>query len=109
MIHKSKAIKSLVPDAIFSECEGVVDWQSPELTQPTEAEINAEITRLEVLEPMHLLRRERSRRLVVSDWSQGEDVPLPIKNSYKTYRQELRDITNTYTSLEDVVWPEKPE
>lgn len=25
------------------------------------------------------------------------------------YRQALRDITDTYSSLEDVVWPEKPE
>jgi hypothetical protein len=25
------------------------------------------------------------------------------------YRQALRDITDTYTSLEDVVWPTKPE
>lgn len=24
------------------------------------------------------------------------------------YRQALRDITNTYTSLDDVVWPTKP-
>jgi hypothetical protein len=27
----------------------------------------------------------------------------------RAYRQALRDITDTYTSLEDVVWPEKPE
>jgi hypothetical protein len=26
-----------------------------------------------------------------------------------TYRQALRDITQTYTSLSDVIWPEKPE
>jgi hypothetical protein len=26
-----------------------------------------------------------------------------------TYRQALRDITETYTSLDDVVWPTKPE
>jgi hypothetical protein len=25
------------------------------------------------------------------------------------YRQALRDITNTYSSLDDVVWPVKPE
>ena len=109
MIRKSKAIKSLVPGAVFSECEGVVDWQSSELTEPTESEINAEIVRLEALEPMVLLRRERDKRLVASDWSQGEDVPSAIKNSYKTYRQALRDITVSYTSLEDAVWPTKPE
>ena len=25
------------------------------------------------------------------------------------YRQSLRDSTDTYSSLDDVVWPEKPE
>jgi len=25
------------------------------------------------------------------------------------YRQALRDITETYTSLDDVVWPEEPQ
>ena len=27
---------------------------------------------------------------------------------WKKYRQELRDITNTYKSLEDVKWPTAP-
>ena len=35
----------------------------------------------------------------------GESVP----EEWVTYRQALRDITESYTSLEDVVWPTKPE
>ncbi|PTO98863.1 hypothetical protein CWO17_20400 [Vibrio sp. 10N.286.45.A3] len=27
---------------------------------------------------------------------------------YRQYRQQLRDITRTYTTLKDVVWPQKP-
>lgn len=27
---------------------------------------------------------------------------------YRQYRQQLRDITQTYTTLKDVVWPQKP-
>ena len=104
----STAIKSLVPDAVFSEAYGVVDWQSSDLTQPSESEINDEISRLNTLEPMKLLRKERDRLLVKSDWSQGEDVPSAIKTPYQTYRQALRDITDTYTTLESVVWPTKP-
>jgi hypothetical protein len=34
----------------------------------------------------------------------GTNIPA----AWKTYRQSLRDITDTYTSLDDVVWPEKP-
>ncbi|CAM2985667.1 phage tail assembly chaperone [Vibrio neptunius] len=27
---------------------------------------------------------------------------------YRQYRQALRDITQTYNNLDDVVWPQKP-
>lgn len=55
------------------------------------------------------LRVERNRRLVDCDWTQGDDVPDSIKLPYQTYRQALRDITTNYTTLGNVVWPEKPE
>tara|TARA_B100000900_G_scaffold382663_1_gene370010 strand:- start:223 stop:507 length:285 start_codon:yes stop_codon:yes gene_type:complete len=56
------------------------------------------------------LREERNRLLAETDWlivmhkEKGTNIPT----AWKTYRQELRDITNDYTSLDDVVWPEKP-
>ena len=55
------------------------------------------------------LRAERDLRLANCDWAGSYDVPDSIKAVYAPYRQALRDITDTYTSLEDVVWPEKPE
>ncbi len=54
------------------------------------------------------LRRERNKLLVESDWTQLPDVPEELKNSWQSYRQALRDITNTYSSLRDVVWPTQP-
>jgi len=54
------------------------------------------------------LRDERNRLLVESDWTQLPDVPEATKNAWQTYRQELRDITKTYQSLDTVVWPTKP-
>tara|TARA_R100001443_G_C3353124_1_gene177282 strand:- start:47 stop:430 length:384 start_codon:yes stop_codon:yes gene_type:complete len=54
------------------------------------------------------LRNERNRLLVESDWTQLPDVPEATKNAWQTYRQELRDITKTYQSLDTVVWPTKP-
>ncbi len=32
-----------------------------------------------------------------------------MSDTRTAYRQSLRDITTTYTSLDDVVWPTKPE
>lgn len=54
------------------------------------------------------LRRERNKLLVESDWTQLPDVPEELKISWQSYRQALRDITNTYSSLRDVVWPTEP-
>lgn len=57
---------------------------------------------------LNQLRTARNAKLAECDWTQGEDVPAAIKSAWTTYRQALRDITNTYSSVDDVVWPEKP-
>lgn len=106
-VTKSTAIQSLVPEAVFSESDGVVNWQC-DLQQPSDQQVQDEITRLNGLEPLRLLRQERDRRLKKTDWVAGEDVPQSIKDAYFPYRQALRDITDTYTSLDDVVWPDAP-
>ena len=53
------------------------------------------------------LRFERNRLLAETDWWMMPDRTATAEQI--AYRQALRDITDTYTSLEDVVWPEKPE
>ena len=57
------------------------------------------------------LRAMRNHLLIETDWTQGADSPLTDsqKTSWATYRQSLRDITKTATSLDDVKWPTKPE
>lgn len=54
------------------------------------------------------LRRERNKLLEKTDWTQLPDVPQATRDAWSTYRQALRDITETYSNLEDVVWPTKP-
>jgi hypothetical protein len=49
MISKLEAILSINP---LSECtirDGVIEWLSPEIPQPTDAEITQEITRLQAI------------------------------------------------------------
>jgi hypothetical protein len=58
-------------------------------------------------EKMAYLRNERNRRLAETDWWASSDLTMTAEQT--AYRQALRDITQTYTSLEDVVWPTKPE
>ena len=60
---------------------------------------------------MEDLRAMRNQMLTDTDWTQGADSPLTDsqKTSWATYRQSLRDITDSATSLDDVTWPTKPE
>jgi len=66
-------------------------------------------TRIEDEKIVHL-RKARNVKLVETDWvvTMHKELGTNIPTAMKTYRQALRDITNTYTSLDDVVWPEKP-
>lgn len=41
---------------------------------------------------IEMVKAERDRILLSSDWSQLSDVPQQIKDSYITYRQALRDL-----------------
>ena len=52
------------------------------------------------------LRELRTQKLQATDWWAVGDREMTQEQ--KDYRQALRDITNTYSSLEDVVWPDKP-
>lgn len=71
------------------------------------------IKKVELIEQQKLidLRAERDKRLQEVDYitlrSYSQGVPVP--EEWANYQQSLRDITDTYESLEDVVWPTKPE
>lgn len=55
----------------------------------------------------HKLREERTIKLAESDWTQLSDSPVN-KEEWATYRQALRDITDTTTDPFNVVWPNPP-
>ena len=54
------------------------------------------------------LRMQRNNKLRNSDWTQNRDVVLSNDSEWATYRQALRDITNTYQNVDDAVWPTEP-
>ena len=77
--------------------------------KPTEEQIQAKIQELQITEPMRLLRLERNRRLVETDWMALGDVTMT--DAWKTYRQALRDITTqtpTDDALSNITFPTKP-
>lgn len=69
-------------------------------------DVAAKRDELVAAEPMRLLRVERDRKLTETDWWAVADRTMTAEQT--AYRQALRDITTSATSLDDVVWPTKP-
>ena len=114
---KTMAVASLRPYTKWSwsgEDYSGFKWQDSG-TAPTEAEIDAEVTRLNNAEPMRLLRLERNARLAETDYMALSDTT--ITDAWKTYRQQLRDLpasadpkldTQGNLDLSSVTFPTKP-
>lgn len=70
------------------------------------ATVNAKVAELRAAEPLKLLRAERDSLIAATDWWASSDLTMSAERT--AYRQALRDITDTATSLDDVTWPTKP-
>lgn len=101
-----RALEALRPNAKWLVRNNEIEWFDTEQSQPTEAEITAKVAELEAAEPLNELRRIRNLKLAETDWWASSDLTMTAEQT--AYRQALRDITDSYTNLDDVVWPEKP-
>ena len=84
-----------------------LEWITTDYTKPTEAEYDAAVTACENGEAIQMLRDVRNGKLAETDHWAYQDTPN-MTTAQTNYRQALRDITDTYTSLSTVVWPTKP-
>lgn len=103
-----KAVRSLVPNASFTvenEDISTIVW-TDDREQPTQAAIQAALDAVINEKPLNELREERNRLLAETDWWASIDLTMTAEQT--AYRQALRDITDTYSSLDTVVWPTKP-
>jgi len=106
-----KAVRELAPGATweFRSADGNYEdlfWMDDNITKPTEEEFNAKVTEIETNAPINELRLERNVKLAETDWWVLPDRTATTAQT--NYRQALRDITDTYSSLDTVVWPTKP-
>ena len=74
----------------------------------TWTQVNTKKTELTNGEPLEELRRQRNAKLAETDFYALSDVTMSAEMT--TYRQALRDITDTYSSVDDdgFTWPTKP-
>ena len=76
------------------------------------SEVSTKVKEIKDAQPLKDLREVRNSILAQSDWivikEREEGGSVSNFADWKKYRQELRDITKTYKSLEDVKWPTAP-
>ena len=87
--------------------------------KPTESELNQKIIELDKSEALKILRIERNKKLIDSDWVviKSNETGVPVSDSWKTYRQALRDLPATaspsltstgYLDYTSFTWPTEP-
>ena len=106
MANKAEALVSLVPDAEWVLSGDTIRWDSPNIDQPSNAAIDAEIVRLTVAEPWAALRAKRDGLLAETDWWGVSDHTM--SDAETTYRQALRDLPANTSNPVNPVWPTKP-
>jgi hypothetical protein len=95
-----RKITGSADDGTAIESDNSADWGV------TWDEVNVKLQDLAGAEPMKALRAERDRLIAATDWWASSD--LTMTDAQTAYRQALRDITDSATSLDDVTWPTAP-
>ena len=87
----------------------VVNGVYMDLTAEEEAEIEARAEAADL--DMNHVRGQRDGQLRGSDWTQIGDAALGdhTAEDWQAYRQDLRDLPQTYSRVSEVVWPTPPE
>ena len=93
--------------------EVIAKWDVKDKSKPTEKQLkDVDEAAIEAEYNLTSLRVERNLLLEQSDWvvikEREEGGSVSNFADWKKYRQELRDITKTYKSLENVKWPTAP-
>jgi hypothetical protein len=112
-----EAIKKINPNAVvtvrgddINTCE--IEWHNG-TTPISVADIQAQFTAVEFDMAMEDLRAKRNRLLAESDYivTMNLEAGTEIPANWSTYRQNLRDLTEGLTTVEQlntVVFPAKP-
>ena len=93
--------------------ETIEKWEHKTVNQPSQSAIDGiSDSTITAEQNIASLRAERNRKLAETDWvvikEREEGGSVSNFADWKKHRQELRDITKTYKSLEDVKWPTAP-
>ncbi|CAH7044877.1 conserved hypothetical protein [Vibrio chagasii] len=75
----------------------------------SELEADSVLKEHESKQELIAIRKRRAPLLVEADHLVNLALDSEVEiTPFRQYRQQLRDITQTYKTLKDVVWPQKP-
>jgi hypothetical protein len=104
------ALQSLRPGAQWvlrgDEYAGL-EWLDEVQAQPSEAEIQAEIVRLNAQYPLDECKAEAKKRIAATDWAVLSDVGLQNQAEFVAYRAALRALI--VTPVAEPSFPTEPQ
>lgn len=111
------ALLVLTPGAqwvLKGETYASLEWLSPDIPKPTEAEVNAEIAVLTAQQPLVDCKNQASKLLYETDWTTIADVADPTKSNpylinqgdFVVYRSNVRKLA--VNPVANPVWPVLP-
>ena len=89
------------------------------IDKPTESDLSAKVLEMDKSDALKILRVERNEKLIDTDWIvlKSNETGVPVSDSWKTYRQALRDLPSTsspnltstgYLDYTSFTWPTEP-
>jgi hypothetical protein len=111
------ALHTLTPGAqwtIQGDDYNTITWLSPDITQPTQQEVNDEIINLDIQAPLNACKQQASLLLSQTDWTTIADVADPTKSNpyllnqaeFASYRSAVRMLA--VYPVASPVWPVIP-
>ena len=92
MNYKAHALNNLSPKARWNLRGDELEWLSPDIDQPSDAEIEAEVARLIALEPIRIAEANRKAAYIAEadplffKWQAGEGT----QEEWQAKREEIR-------------------
>ena len=88
-----------------------VEWRKPDgSVSMTPSDFVLDYNVVGPVVELMMLREERNKKLAATDWvvTKAFETGSSVPESWKTYRQALRDITVSTQSIFSVTWPTEP-
>ena len=93
------------------EYSNSVEWRKPDgSVSMSPSDFVVDYSAVGPVVELLMLREERNKKLAATDWivTKAFETGSSVPESWKTYRQALRDITSSTQSIFSVTWPTEP-